>query len=181
MKMLRMFDLKLKLATVLFCSVLIISIHAGQLVVGDTVPTFSAKDQFGKEFKLTPGLRYLLLGLDMSTGKEANHKLAELGAGWLEKRGAAYVLDIHTMPEVARIFAFPKMRKYPEKIVLADKAGLLDPFPRQPERITVMVLTATGQIHEIRYWNPVTEELSLILKAGNHRIWQACRGRFTTG
>jgi len=139
------------------------SLHAGPLAAGDAVPPFAAKDQFGQEFKFTPGLRFLLLGFAMGPGKVANHKLADLGAGWLEQRNAAYVLDIHTMPGVARLFALPKMRKYPERIVLAEDAALLTPFPRQPERLTVLVLTPAGKIQEVRYWNPDTETLAAIL------------------
>ena len=139
------------------------TLSAAQLAMGDAVPGFTAKDQFGKEFKFTPGLRFLLLGFDMSTGKLANHKLADLGAGWLEKQNAAYLLDIHTMPAVARLFALPKMRTYPERIVLAEDAKLLTPFPRQPERITVLVLTPAGKLGEVRYWNPATEALATVL------------------
>lgn len=151
-------------AALLFTVTLAVSIHAGELVVGDTVPAFSAKDQFSKEFKPDAGLRFLLLGFDMGTSKIANLKLADLGAGWLEKHSAAYVLDIHTMPGIARLFAFPKLRKYPHRIVLGDDEKMLAVFPRQPEKITVLVLTPTGKISEIRYWNPATETLEAILR-----------------
>ena len=86
----------------------VLALQADELKVGDAVPVFSARDQFGKEFKLAAGLRFLLVGFDMGAGKAANLKLADLGAGWLENHGAAYVLDIHTMPGIARVFALPK-------------------------------------------------------------------------
>ncbi len=145
------------LATGFFCAYLTTSAWAGELAVGDTVPVFSAKDQFGKAFQFEAGLRFLLLGFDLSTGKQANHRLAELGAGGLEKHGAAYVLDIHTMPAVAKFFALPKMQKYPHRIVLAETASLLAAFPHQPEKITVLALTPAGKIREFRYWNPAAE------------------------
>lgn len=138
-------------------------VRAGELAVGDAVPVFSAPDQFGKEFKLAAGLRFLLLGFDMNASKAANSKLADLGAGWLEQQKAAYVLDIHTMPAVARFFALPKMRKYPHRIVLGEDANLLAPFPRKPDRITVLVLTADAKIQEIRYWNPATDAPGTVL------------------
>jgi hypothetical protein len=106
----------------------------------------------------------LLLGFDMTTSKIANHKLADLGAGWLEKQGAAYVIDIHTMPAIGRMFALPKMRKYPQRIILGEEEKMLAPFPRQVERITVLVLAPDGKIREIRYWNPEGEVLDAILK-----------------
>ena len=134
---------------------------AGSLTVGEAVPSFAAKDQFGKEFKFTPGLHFLLVGFDMNAGKLANHKFADLGPGWLEQRGAAYVLDIHTMPAVARLFALPKMRKYPQRVVLAETATLLAPFPRQPEKITILELAPDGVIRAIRFWDPAASGPSL--------------------
>jgi hypothetical protein len=128
------------------------------LAVGDAVPGFAAKDQFGKDFKFEPGLHFLLLGFDMGASKAANLKLEKLGAGWLESKHAAYVLDIHTMPGIARVFAFPKMRKYPQRIILGDDEKMLAPFPRQDGRITVLVLTPAAKIQEIRYWNPSTQD-----------------------
>jgi hypothetical protein len=151
------------LVTGFFCACLTVSAWAGELAVGDAVPAFSAKDQFGKAFKFEAGLRFLLLGFDMGTGKQANQKLAELGAGWLEKHGATYVLDIHTMPAVARFFALPKMQKYPHRIVLAETESLLAAFPHQPEKITVLALTPAGKIREFRYWNPAAETPEAVL------------------
>ena len=152
------------LVLALLCVVANVSAHADALKVGDPVPTFVAKDQFGKDFKLAPGLRFLLLGFDMGASKTANLKLTDLGAGWLEKHGAVYVLDIHTMPAVARLFAFPKMRKYPHRIILGDDEKLLAPFPRQEGKITVLALATDGKIEEIRYWNPSSEGLEGVLK-----------------
>ena len=46
-------------------------------------------------------------------------------AGFLEKHQAVYVTDSHTMPSVARVFALPKMLKYPQRIVLVKTAVTL--------------------------------------------------------
>jgi hypothetical protein len=153
-----------RLVLLTFFTVLLAPVHAGDLKAGDAVPAFSAKDQFGNDFKFEAGLRFLLLGFDMDASKPANLKLADLGAGWLEKHQAAYVLDIHSMPSVARFFALPKMKKYPHRIILGDDEKLLAPFPRQAGRITVLVLTPAGKIQEVRYWNPTTEALDSFLK-----------------
>ena len=150
------------IAAAIFCVAVAVALPAAELAAGDAVPAFSAKDQFGKEFKFAPGLKFLLLGFDMNAGKAANQKLANLGAGGLERYGAAYVMDIHTMPAVARVFALPKMRKYPHRIILAETADMLATFPHQSENITVFVLTPAGKIREIRYWNPVTEATATV-------------------
>ena len=84
---------------------------ATPLAVGDAMPALVAKDQFGKEITFTTNIQFLLVATEMAGAKAANKKLAEQGAGFLELHRAAYLMDIHTMPAVARFFALPKMRK----------------------------------------------------------------------
>ena len=142
-----------------FC-LLSISSHAAQLAVGDAIPAFSANDQHGRPFVITNGVQFLLVATDMACSKVANQKLAEQGAGFLESHRAAYLLDIHTMPAVARLFALPKMRKYPQRIVLVETAGTLAAFPAQPGRVTVLALTSAGRIKKISFWNPASEPVA---------------------
>ncbi len=145
-----------------FLGTLVFPLHGGQLAVGDAIPLFSAKDQFGKEFKLATDLHYLLIGLDMATGKEANLKLKALRPDWLEQHRAAYVLDIRAMPAIARPFALHKLRQYRHRIILGvDKS--LSAFPRNSERVTVLILTESRRIQEIRYWNPAADTLDTLL------------------
>lgn len=131
------------------------SAWSAPLVAGDGVPAFTAKDQFRQEFNSTNQLRFLLVATEMAVAKTANHRLAAMGPGFLEKNGAAYLLDIHTMPGVARFFAFPKLRKYPQHIVLVDSASSLARFPTRPGQITVLALNPKGIIQAITYWDPV--------------------------
>jgi hypothetical protein len=141
-------------------SLLCLAAGAAPLGVGDPVPTFSALDQNGKEFDSTNGWHYLLLATEMACSKSANQKLAEQGAGFLEKHQAAYLLDIHLMPAVARWFALPKMRKYPQRIVLVDTAGNLAAFPVLTGHVTVLTLTPSGRIRNISYWDPVSQPVT---------------------
>ena len=142
-----------------FC-LLWVSARAAQLAVGDAVPTFSAKDQHGTKFVFTNGTQFLLVATERACGTSANHKLADQGVGYLEKHQAVYVMDIHTMPFVARLFALPKMRKYPQRIVLVDSAETLAWVPAQPGRVTVLALTSAGRIQKISYWNPDSEPVA---------------------
>ena len=139
-------------------------VHAAPLAVGDALPPIVAKDQFGKDFTLTTNVQFLLVAMEMTCAKAANHKLAEQGAGFLEKHQAAYLMDIHTMPAVARWFAFPKMKKYPQRIVLVDSAGTLAAIPVQTNCATVLTITSAGQIKKISYWNPVSQPVEGFLR-----------------
>ncbi len=126
------------------------------LAMGDPVPAIIERPEWDKIcihqwHPLSPH------GMEMDCAISANQKLAAKGAGFLEKYDAAYLMDIHTMPGIARLFAFPKMRKYPERIVLVDSAQALAAFPAQPGRLTILALTADGHIKKIGYWNPNDE------------------------
>jgi hypothetical protein len=145
---------------------------AGQLAVGDAVPAFAAKDQHGKEFVFTNGVRFLMIATERAVGTSANHKLAEQGAGFLEKCQAVYVMDIHTMPSVARLFALPKMRKYPQRIALVETAGTLAWVPTQQGRVTVLALTPAGRVQKISYWNPDSEPVAGYLVAKSQAVTQ---------
>jgi hypothetical protein len=137
---------------------------AQTLTVGDAVPAISAKDQYGTNFVLTTNIQFLLIVKEMSCAKSANHKLADQGAGFLEKHGAAYLMDIHTMPGIARFFALPKMRKYPERIVLIDTPGALDRIPAQAGEVTVLTLTPQMHVRRVGYWDPDNDPVAKIIE-----------------
>ena len=141
-----------------------LSAWAGPLKVGDAVPAIAAKDQHGVAFQFTNGVHFLLVVTEMACSQAANQKLAVAGAGFLEQHQAAYLMDIHTMPAVARLFALPKIRKYPYRIVLVETAEALAAFPAQPGRVTVLALTPERRVQTIRYWNPAHEPLVDLLK-----------------
>jgi hypothetical protein len=143
---------------------LCVSARAAQLAVGDAVPAIVANDQHGTGFQFTNGVRFLLVATEMGCSKAANQKLAAAGAGFLDQHHAAYLVDIHTMPAVARVFALPTLRKYPHRIVLVETADALAAFPAQPGRVTVLALTPAKRIQKISYWNPAREPLAGFLE-----------------
>ena len=124
------------------------------LKVGDLVPSFKAKDQHGHEYELSSGVQRMFVSFDMSTGKEANAYFARKGAGLLPNAQAIYVSNIYGMPSIGRVFALPKMRKYPHRIILADSENLLARYPQQKDRITVLSLDANLRITGVAFWNP---------------------------
>ena len=150
-------------AILVFC-LLWVPVHAAQMAVGDAVPMIAAKDQHGAEFIFTNGNKFLLVATERVCATAANHKLAEQGAGYLEKHHSAYLMDIHTMPAAARWFAIPKMKKYPQRIVLVDSAETLTDFPVRPGCVTVLALTAAGRIQKISFWNPNQKSMDDYLK-----------------
>lgn len=140
--------------------------HSEELYsVGSSVSAFSANDQFGAPFKFGADCRVLLISFDMATGKQANLKLSALGKDFLPEHRTVYLANIHEMPAIGRAFALPKMRTYAHRIVLADDATLLAPFPKQERRVTVLLLQKR-KITAIRFWDPEKEDIAIIL--GSH-------------
>lgn len=138
--------------------------RAGQLAVGDPVPVISARDQHGREFVLGTNVQFVLVVTERACAQSANRQLAAASAGFLEKHAAVYLLDIHTMPAVARWFALAKMRQYPQRIVLVDSAKTLAVFPAQSNCVTVLALTPAGRVRKISFWNPAREPVAAYLK-----------------
>ena len=133
-----------------------LSAFSAPVRVGDPVPSITAQDQRGLDFHVTTNLQFLLVVNEMTVAKAANVKLAALGAGYLETNHAAYLMDIHAMPGIARLFAFPKLRKYPQRIVLVERAEMLAAIPFQPGCVTVLRLNAAERVETISFWNPAT-------------------------
>jgi hypothetical protein len=123
------------------------------------VPSITAKDQFGKEFKFSTDLRFLLVGFERGVNEQADQKLAKLGAGWLEQHKAAYLMDSHKIPSLVRGLAVRQMKESPERIILCDDQKLLEPFPHKVDRITILGLTSEGKIQDIRYWDAASEKI----------------------
>ncbi len=138
--------------------------HAGEsvLAAGDTFPVITAQDQHEKPIAIEKGVRHVMVTFSMGVGKKANKYFAGKGAGFLPQNNAILVNDIHPMPGVGRVFALPKMRKYPHRILLADEEGLLDPFPQKDDMVTVFDLDADMRITAIRFWDPESGEEPLV-------------------
>jgi hypothetical protein len=155
--------MKLCLPLILALNLVWLPAQAKPLAVGDSVPTILAKDQHGNEFLFTNNVRVLLAVTEMAPAKAANLKLAEQGAGFLERHRAAYLMDIHSMPAVARFFALPKLQKYPQRIVLIERKKTLQAFPFKPGSVTVLTLSSSGHIKKIDYWHPDREPVAKYL------------------
>jgi len=119
------------------------------LGVGDSLPEFSLEDQFGVLQVVDASVRVVLFSRDMEGGELLKTGLEHLPEGALSAAQIVYVSDISGMPRlIARMFAFPKMRKraYP---MLLDRTGEWTALlPGTPGRATFIHLDRL-QIREI--------------------------------
>ena len=148
----------------LFCGIFVLvlggfagSLSAAPLKVGEALPLIVATNQFGTPFRWTTNVQFLLVATEMNCAKAANHRLAEQGPDFLATNRAAFLMDVHTMPAVARWFAFPKLRKYPHKIVLVDAAETLSSLPTGTNAVTILKVTTAGRLEKVSFWQPASQ------------------------
>lgn len=147
-------------SAILISLVLLNTLSAVELKVGDTFPDFPApKDQHDEDYPLPEDTRFILLSFTMPMGKAANHYLKEEGPEFLNKHNLVFVSNIYGMPAIGRLFAMPKMRRYGHRILLADQEGLLDDFPQKDERLTFIKLGPGKIIQGIHFWTPESGRL----------------------
>lgn len=98
-------------------------------------------DQHGQLHKLAPDTRTVIFAADMNATKIAHALLAARDPDYLNRHHAVLIADIHRMPRViTRLFALPKMRKYPYRMLLVHEAEQGRAFPRREGEVTILRL-----------------------------------------
>jgi hypothetical protein len=151
----------MKLPAFLAALLLPVLLAAAPYRVGDKLEAFTTKDQHDRSYTLDGSARLLVVSFAMKPGKAVNAFLEEQPAGFLDQHHALYLANIYGMPSIGRVFALPKMRKYPHRILLADAEGFLDRYPQQEDKVTVLSLDPGGVITAIRFVDPKKEIASV--------------------
>lgn len=132
---------------------------------GDTFEAFTTKDQHEKDYAYAGGVRLVIVSFEMGSGKAANTFLEKQGPGFLDRHQAIFIANIHGMPGIGRVFALPKMRKYPHRILLADAENFLARYPEQENKLTVVSLDPAGKVTALRFVDPKKELASVFTPA----------------
>ncbi len=124
-----------KLLILLLCF-MVAPAFAGRLAVGDAMPAITANDQHGVPFVLTTNIQTLLVATEMDCAKSANRQLAAQAAGFLDKHKAGFLMDIHSMPGIARPVRLPENEKISAPHRVHRFADNTDEFPvaNEPSR-----------------------------------------------
>ena len=120
---------------------------------GDPLETFEIIDQFDKPWTVGENARFLLLSFEMGMSKKLHQALhrSEQPA-ILENNQTDYVTDITNMPAlITLMFAGPKMRKYPFRILLARDKTFAERFPSEFGYFTLLRLNPDHTIARILY------------------------------
>ncbi len=119
--------------------------------VGSLLPGAAIEDQFGVEHVLAEDVRLIMMTRDMEAGEVARAALELAGPATLEGPGKVYVSDISGMPgPIASMFAIPRMRDRPYRLLLDRDGTFTARFPSVPAHVTLLIVE-NRLIREIRH------------------------------
>ncbi|MBL9203157.1 MAG: hypothetical protein JNL39_21790 [Opitutaceae bacterium] len=121
---------------------------------GDKFEGFACKDQHEKDYSYVGGARRIVVAFEMGSGKAANAYFEKQPAAFLDQEKTLFISNIHGMPGIGRMFALPKMKKYPHRILLADSENFLVRYPRKEDHLTVLTLDDAGKVTAVDFVNP---------------------------
>jgi hypothetical protein len=126
---------------VLLCCVPAATVRAmPEVQPGAQLTPFTLRDQHAAPQTVDATTRLLLVTRDKDASTLVNEVLGR-SPELLRARSALYVADISGMPGVVtKLFALPKMRKYPYRVLLARDRAALPPLPSREGHVTVLRL-----------------------------------------
>ncbi len=119
---------------------------------GDVFPSTTLPDQHGESATIGADTAVVLFAADKVASELLNGFLEKQPDGFLTRHRAVYVADISEMPSmITRLFALPKMRKRPYRILLASEPGPLSFLPRSEAMVTAIRLDG-GRVVDVRFF-----------------------------
>lgn len=139
---------------------------AEMVQVGRPFPAYTVQDAFAQTSTLQKATRFVIVASEKDVSGRINEWLTAKGADYLPGRKAEYVSDITPMPSlITEMFARPKMKKLPFKILLARDEAFARTYPSRPGQIALFVLDEQQVLAEIRYF-PAPASLEKALGGG---------------
>ena len=132
--------------------------RAGMVEKGQPFPSYTVTDAFGATNSLSPTTRFVIVSSEKGISGRIHEWLVTKEKDFLAGHRAEYVSDITPMPTlIANMFAIPKMKKYPYKILLARDPGFAKTYPHAEGKIAVFVLDERQAVADILYLDAPAE------------------------
>jgi hypothetical protein len=134
------------------CSTLLIhsALAAEPLKVGDSLPKLSLTDQFDKLGIVPSATKMVIFMADRTAGQMIVDYLDSKNATWLTPKHAVVLSDIHNMPAMMKLFAFPQLRTKYYPMILGREETDLAMLPHQKTCATIFTIQ-TNNISAIQY------------------------------
>lgn len=137
-----------------------------EVETGKPFPSYDLVDQFGTPHTLADDARYVFISSEKSISGSIADWLKTKDKDYLTNLKAEYVSDITPMPAIiTKMFALPKMKKYPFTVYLADDKEFEKTYPAQKKKIAFFEL---GEGHEVKaiHFLDKPEELEAFFEPG---------------
>ncbi|NOT18636.1 MAG: hypothetical protein HOP20_11315 [Sulfuriferula sp.] len=123
---------------------------AEPLKVGDTLPKLTLTDQFDKAGIVPSNTKIVVFMADRTAGQMIVDYLDSKNPAWLTPKHVVVLSDIHNMPAMMKLFAFPQLRSKYYPMILGREEADLAMFPHQKTCATVLTIQ-TSNISAIQY------------------------------
>lgn len=141
------------------------SVFADKAEIGKVFPAYQLEDQFGNATGLAPDTRFVIIASEKGVSGRVNEWLKGKGQEYLTSNKVEYVSDIEPMPEIiTRMFALPKMKKYPFTLILNKSKEFAQVYPSEKGKIAVFVLDAKQILTGVHFVDTAADVEALIAK-----------------
>ncbi|BBP01851.1 hypothetical protein [Sulfuriferula nivalis] len=123
---------------------------ADLLKTGDELPKLTLTDQFDKAGAIPTATKLIVFMADPTAGRMIVSYIDSKSSAWLAQKHAVILSDIHKMPAMMKLFAFPELRSKFYSIILGREEADLAMFPHQKSCATVLA-TQANTITTIQY------------------------------
>lgn len=119
---------------------------------GKPFPPYTVTDAFGGTNRLAAATRFVIVSSEKDVSTHMHDWLMTKDKDFLPAHGAEYVSDITPMPAlITSLFAIPKIKKYPYKLLLARDPAFAKTYPHADGRIALFVLDDHQVVKDIRF------------------------------
>jgi len=123
------------------------------------------KSATDNSLKISSQTKRIIVSFDQEGNGFMSAFLQTKPASYLPSEQTIYIGDISKMPTlVTRLFAKPRMSKYPFTIYLHDDDKLKSWVPSKPNNVTVILFDENGQSEDIFFTNIPQQALGIIQK-----------------
>ena len=120
--------------------------------VGKPFPPYTVQDAFEQTNTLQKSTRFVIVSSEKGVSEKINEWLKTKATDYLPRHATEYVSDITPMPGIiTELFARPKMKKYPFKILLARDENFAKTYPSQKGKIALFVLDDQQVLKDLKY------------------------------
>ena len=139
------------------------AVWADKAEVGKPFPPYTVQDAFEQTTIVDLPGAFVAPASEKDVSEKVNEWLKTKAPDYLPRHATEYVSDITPMPGIiTELFARPKMKKYPFKILLARDEAFAKTYPAQKGKIAVYTLDDAQVLKDVAYVATAAEVAKIV-------------------